>query len=118
MQTATPASQAERALCARFQRSIPERVNADPHLVWRGRTLSVDCLVQIGSTAFLLRIERGSIRECRTELPLLCSWDLDVRGTPQAWTALWQDPADGNPQYRCGCLSSSRRDRSSSAIPR
>jgi hypothetical protein len=92
MQTATPASQAERALCARFQRSIPERVNADPHLVWRGRTLSVDCLVQIGSTAFLLRIERGSIRECRTELPLLCSWDLAVRGTPQAWTALWQDP--------------------------
>ncbi len=64
MQTATPASQAERALCARFQRSIPERVNADPHLVWRGRTLSVDCLVQIGSTAFLLHIDRGSIREC------------------------------------------------------
>jgi hypothetical protein len=92
MHTATPASQAERALCARFQRSIPERVNADLHLVWRGRTLNVDCLVQIGSTEFLLHIDGGSIRECRTELPPLCSWDLAVRGTLQAWTALWQDP--------------------------
>jgi len=93
MHAAMPSTAAERALCERFRRSIPERVNADPHLVWRGRTLSVDCLVQIGSTAFLLRIDGGSIRECRTELPVPCSFDLAVRGTLQAWTALWQDPA-------------------------
>ncbi|HEY7759078.1 MAG TPA: hypothetical protein VIA64_06655 [Burkholderiales bacterium] len=92
MHAAAPSPEAERVLCERFRRSIPERVNADRHLVWRGRTLSVDCLVQIGSTAFLLRIDRGSIRECRMELPLLCSWDLAVRGTLQAWIALWQDP--------------------------
>jgi hypothetical protein len=92
MDAPAPSPESEQALCARFRRSIPGRVNADPHLLWRGRTLSVDCLVQIGSTAFLLRIDRGSIRECRTELPLPCSWDLAVRGTLQAWTALWQDP--------------------------
>ena len=87
-----PSSEAERELCDRFQRCIPHRVNADRHLVWRGRTLDADCLIQIGSTAFLLRVDAGSIRECRTELPLLCSWDLAVRGSVDAWTALWQDP--------------------------
>jgi hypothetical protein len=92
MHTAAPSPEAEQALCARFLRSISERVNADPHLVWRGRALRADCLVQIGSAAFLLRIDGGSVRECRTELPLLCSWDLAVRGSLQAWTALWQDP--------------------------
>ena len=84
--------EAEQALCARFQRAIPARANADSHLVWRGRTLRADCLVQIGSTPFLLRIDSGSIRESRTGLPLLCPWDFAVRGTLQAWTALWQDP--------------------------
>jgi hypothetical protein len=41
---------------------------------------------------FLLRIEEGSIRECRQGLPLLCSWVFAVRGSAQAWAALWQDP--------------------------
>jgi hypothetical protein len=82
----------ERALCARFEQSIPDRVNADAHLVWRGRTLTADCLVQIGTRAFLLRIDAGRIRECLTRLPLLCPWDFAVRGSVQAWSALWQDP--------------------------
>lgn len=92
MHAATSASEAERALSTRFQHAIPGRVNADAHLVWRGRTLRTDCLVQIASTPFLLRIDAGSIRECRTQLPLLCAWDFAVRGSLQAWTALWQDP--------------------------
>ena len=85
-------SDSEPELCARFLRFIPDRVNADRHLVWRGRTLTAECLIQIGSTAFLLRIDAGSIRECRTELPVLCSWDFAVRGSVEAWAALWQDP--------------------------
>jgi hypothetical protein len=92
MTTARQRPDAEQALCRRFLDAIPERVNADAHLVWRGRTLRADCLVQIGSTEFLLRIDGGSVRECCTELPLLCSWDFAVRGTLQAWTALWQKP--------------------------
>jgi hypothetical protein len=92
MRVAAPLSEAEHALCVRFERAIPARVNADPHLVWRGRTLSADCLVEIGSARFLLRIAQGSIRECRTTLPLLCPWDLAVRGSVPAWTAFWQDP--------------------------
>jgi hypothetical protein len=89
---ASTSSEAELALCTRFQRAIPARANADSHLVWRGRSLRTDCLVQIGATGFLLRIDAGTIRECLTRLPLLCPWDFAVRGSVQAWAALWRDP--------------------------
>ena len=82
----------EQELCDRFERAIPGGVNSTPHLVWRGRNLSADCLVQIGTVPFLLRIEQGSIRECRKGLPLLYSWVFAVRGSVQGWAALWQDP--------------------------
>lgn len=92
MHAVSGSSEAEQALCARFQRAIPARANADSHLVWRGRSLRADCLVQIGSTGFLLRIDAGCIRECLTPLPLLCPWDFAVLGSVPAWAALWQDP--------------------------
>jgi len=82
----------EEALCDRFERYVPEQVNNNRHLVWRGRNLSATCLVQIGTAAFLLRFEQGSIRESRKGLPLMCSWDFAVRGTAAAWDALWKDP--------------------------
>ncbi len=56
----------ERELCADSCASSPARSIRDDHLVWRGRTLTADCLVQIGSTSFLLRFDAGNIRECRT----------------------------------------------------
>ena len=82
----------EQELCNLFEQAVPGRVNSDPHLVWRGRNLSTDCLVQIGTAPFLLRIELGSIRKCQKGLPLLCSWVFAVRGSAQGWASLWQDP--------------------------
>jgi hypothetical protein len=90
--TADPACLQESDLAARLLDAIPRRVNADAHLVWRGRTLKARCLVQIGATQFLLDIDGGRIRECRAGLPLLCSWDFAIRGSAQGWTSLWQDP--------------------------
>lgn len=82
----------EQSLCARFLAAIPARVEADSHLVWRGRTLTADCLVDIGSRSFLLRFERGHIAQCRSDMPLLCPWTFAIRGSAQAWQALWEDP--------------------------
>ena len=82
----------EEELCARFERAVLAGVNSDRHLVWRGRNLSVDCLVQVGTVPFLLRIEEGSIPECRKGLPLMCSWMFALRGSAQGWAAFWQDP--------------------------
>jgi hypothetical protein len=90
--TENPDLAQERKLCVRFLAAIPQQVNADAHLVWRGRTLTADCMVEIGLSKFLLRIDRGSIRECRSELPLLFPWTFAVRGSVQAWTRLWEDP--------------------------
>jgi len=92
--TASPASHAsqEQNLAVRFLAAIPARVNADPHLVWRGRTLTVHCLVEIGSTPFLLAIVSGRVRECRGQFAPLTAWDFAIRGSLQAWASLWQDP--------------------------
>lgn len=92
MSTQDDRAEQEQALCARFLACIPDRANADSHLVWRGRTLRADCLIQIGARALLLRIDDGTIRECRTVLPPLSPWDFAVRGSARAWSALWEDP--------------------------
>jgi hypothetical protein len=82
----------EQELCIRFERFIPAHVNEDLHLVWRGRTLSADCLVQIGSVQYLLRFEQGNIKEFKKGLPLMCPWDFAIRGSAAAWDGLWKDP--------------------------
>jgi hypothetical protein len=92
MTTPDPAFAEERALRARFLAAVPANANADAHLVWRGRTLDTDCLIQIGASPVVLRIRGGSVRECLTEIPLLCSWQFAVRGSPRAWAELWKDP--------------------------
>lgn len=87
--SATPADE---ELAARFEEAVPARANSDSFLVWRGRTLTADCMVQIGAIPFLIRIERGSVIACRRGLPLLANWDFAVRGSAAAWRALWQTP--------------------------
>jgi hypothetical protein len=85
-------AQREQALCARFVEAMRARANADPHLIWRGRTLRADCLVQIGTTALLLRIDAGSVCACLEQLPLLCPWTFAVRGSAQVRERLRRDP--------------------------
>lgn len=82
----------EEKLCTLFEQVVPEHVNADSHFVWRGRCLSANCLLQIGTVSYLLRFEQGTVKECRKGLPLMCSWDFAVRGSARGWEALWQDP--------------------------
>ena len=81
----------ENTLCARFEQALQERWNSDAHLVWRGRDLSATCVVQIGSVSFLVRIDQGRLEEMRKGLPLLCSSTFAIRGTAEAWAALWQE---------------------------
>ena len=90
--TAALAAASEQALCARFLDAMRSQAGADPHLVWRGRTLRADCLVQIGARQLLLRIDSGQVRECLEQLPLLCPWTFAVRGSAQAWEQFWRNP--------------------------
>jgi pimeloyl-ACP methyl ester carboxylesterase len=79
------------ALSARFERALLEKWNSNLHLVWRGRNLTADCLIQIGEAPFLVRIEQGRLEEYRRGLPLLRSWAFAIRGSARAWAALWED---------------------------
>lgn len=82
----------ERELCERFEKCFPDAVNSDEHLVWRGRYLTADILIQIGSTPFLVRVHEGKITECRRGLPLLCSTVFAVKGTTKGWAGYWANP--------------------------
>jgi hypothetical protein len=86
----------EESLAARFVQYIPDRANANQHWVWRGRSLTARCLVQIGATNFLLRIDSGFVAECKKGVPPLTAWDFAIRGSARAWDAFWQPvPAPG-----------------------
>jgi hypothetical protein len=80
----------EEALCARFEQSIARRPDLDANAKWRGRTLTADCVIQIGAIPFLLRIERGEVTQCTRKLPLLCHRDFTLKGSVAAWSALWE----------------------------
>ena len=73
----------------RFARIAPA-VNADAHLVHRGRTLTGALLVEIGDTPHLLRLEAGRIAAVQRRFPLFQERLLTIRGSARAWQALWQ----------------------------
>jgi len=77
------------SLQQRFE-SIVQRVNADERLVHRGRTLTADLKVVVGDVPYLLRIRNGRIEGLTSQMPLFAPADLVIRGTEEAWAALWE----------------------------
>lgn len=86
------ASPTESSLAARFAAAIASGMQSDAHLACRGRHLRTHCMVEIGTTQFLLRVENGRIVDCRSPLPLMSTWNFAIRGTARAWELLWRDP--------------------------
>ncbi len=77
------------SLQQRFE-SIAQRVNADDRLVHRGRHLTADLKVVVGDVLYLLRIRGGRVESLQAQMPLFAPADLVIRGTEEAWTALWE----------------------------
>lgn len=79
----------------RFAR-LPDLLAADSDLVRRGRWLSVDCRIDIGSTPFYLFIRDGTLGALERGPRLMSSTVFAVRGSDEAWTNHWQAiPAPG-----------------------
>jgi hypothetical protein len=76
-------------LCARFARA-PATINHDAWLVHRGRFLSLEVLVEIGSVPHYLTIERGRIAALASGPQPLREWTFAVRGASDAWDRLWR----------------------------
>ena len=68
---------------------LAERVNGDAHLVWMGRFLDVDFLVEVGDTPFHIRIERGRVAEIVEGRQLMRPWTFAIRASAEAWSKFW-----------------------------
>lgn len=78
------------SLVQRFA-SLAPHVNANACLVHRGRTLTADLVVVIGTARFLLRIHQGEVVELTQRFALFHPCALFVQGTAEAWERLWEE---------------------------
>jgi len=71
-------------------------VNGDEHLVWMGRFLDVDFLVEVGDTPVHIRVERGRIVEIVEGPRLMRTWTFAIRASADAWARFWAPVPEPN----------------------
>ena len=79
---------ADADLCARMQ-ALPQLVNGDAWLIHRGRFLSAEVLIEVGSTPFHVAIEHGRIARLERGPLLMRPWRFAVRGGADGWRKFW-----------------------------
>jgi hypothetical protein len=68
---------------------LPDLVNADPALVRRGRVLTVDILLEIGTAPYYVSIESGRVGRLERGPIIMRSWSFAIRGSEPAWRQFW-----------------------------
>ena len=68
---------------------LAELVNGDGHLVWLGRFLDVEFLIEVGDMPYYVRIERGRIAEIAEGDQLMRPWTFAIRASADAWSKFW-----------------------------
>jgi hypothetical protein len=69
---------------------LPELVNGDERLVWRGRFLTVDFLIEVGEVPYYVSIQSGRITSVERGPFYMRPWRFAVRATAEAWEKLWE----------------------------
>lgn len=69
---------------------LPELVNGDERLVWRGRFLTVDFLVQVGGASYIVSVRSGRITSVDRGPFYMRPWRFAVRAPVEAWEKLWE----------------------------
>ena len=69
---------------------LPELVNADDRLVWRGRFLTVDFLVEVGDIPYYISIQSGRITSIERGPFPMRPWRFAIRAKAEAWEKLWE----------------------------
>jgi hypothetical protein len=77
---------AERAL-ASFER-LPDLIDADSDLVRRGRFLTTDFAIVVGTIPLLVRVEAGRVTSAARGPFLLRPWTFSITAAPETWLAL------------------------------
>ncbi|MEM6660994.1 MAG: hypothetical protein AAF666_02345 [Pseudomonadota bacterium] len=69
--------------------TLPEKVNANPALVRRGRWTHADMLFESGEDRWIIAIRAGRI-EAVTPVDMgVAHWDFAIRGTAEGWQKFW-----------------------------
>jgi hypothetical protein len=68
---------------------IAERANADAWLVHRGRYLDVTFLLDVGSSPYLVRINRGRVDAIDKGPMVLPRWTFALRASLEDWRTFW-----------------------------
>ena len=69
---------------------LPDLVNPNQHLCFRGRRLTAVIRVSIGPTDYYLTMEKGRIASLIKGPALLKSWAFSIRAEPEAWEKHWR----------------------------
>jgi len=77
----------------RFAR-LPNLLAADSDLRRRGRWLSADCRIDIGTEPFYLTLREGALANLVRGQHLLRSVAFSISGTEEAWQRHWQKVPD------------------------
>lgn len=75
---------------ARILRLMPEKVNVNRMLQFRGRHLTTTMLMQVGEAQFLIHIRRGAIEKVQRGPFVMASWQFSLRGDTEAWHRFWE----------------------------
>ena len=77
-------------MIALYIEKMPDLVNNDSWLVWRGRFLSTAFLLQSDSTPYYVQIERGRIENIQRGPVFLRPWSFSVKAPEDAWLKHWE----------------------------
>ena len=69
--------------------ALPRLLAADEDLLRRGRWLTVECRVDVGSEPFFLSIRDGALANLDRGARLMRSTAFSFRATDEAWTRYW-----------------------------
>ena len=74
--------------------ALPHLLSDDTDLLRRGRWLSVDCRIDIGSEPFFLSLRDGALAGLQRGEKLMRQTAFTLRGSDEAWTNYWKPVPD------------------------
>lgn len=69
--------------------SLADKVNANRHLVHRGRFLSTNFLLEVGPKAYLVRIHAGRVESVKAGPFVMPRWAFAFRASTESWNSFW-----------------------------
>ncbi|RJG02599.1 hypothetical protein [Noviherbaspirillum sedimenti] len=69
--------------------NLAQLVNADERLVWKGRFIDTSFMVEVGETAYLIKVTEGRIASVTRGPFVMPSWSFALRASREEWEQFW-----------------------------